>query len=114
MIDAAICHGDYVVIRQQQTADNGDIVAALIDGEATVKTFQRKDGKVWLMPHNEAYDPIDGTHATILGKVTAVLRRMSDPDRLGRPPRGSLRRSPGSTGDKPDAAQPPSAACLVR
>jgi repressor LexA len=76
MIDAAICSGDYVVIRQEQTASNGDIVAALIDGEATVKTFQRKDGKVWLMPHNDSYDPIDGTNATILGKVTAVLRRV--------------------------------------
>jgi len=76
MIDAAICNGDYVVIRQQQTAENGEIVAALLDGEATVKTFQRKNGKVWLLPHNEQYDPIDGTHATILGKVTAVLRRV--------------------------------------
>ncbi|NYD43270.1 transcriptional repressor LexA [Nocardioides panaciterrulae] len=76
MIDAAICNGDYVVIRQQPTAVNGEIVAAMIDGEATVKTFQRKDGQVWLLPHNQAYDPIDGTHATILGKVTAVLRRM--------------------------------------
>ncbi|MGZ4446958.1 MAG: transcriptional repressor LexA [Nocardioides sp.] len=76
MIDAAICSGDYVVIRQEQTAQNGEIVAALIDGEATVKTFQRKDGRVWLLPHNPAYEPIDGTHATILGKVTAVLRRV--------------------------------------
>jgi repressor LexA len=76
MVDAAICHGDYVVIKQQQEAANGDIVAALIDGEATVKTFQRKDGQVWLLPHNDAYQPIDGTHATILGKVTAVLRRV--------------------------------------
>lgn len=76
MVDAAICSGDYVVIRQEQTADNGQIVAALIDGEATVKTLQRKDGRVWLLPHNAAYDPIDGTHATILGVVTAVLRRM--------------------------------------
>ncbi len=76
MIDAAICDGDYVVIKQAQTAENGEIVAALIDGEATVKTFQRKDGQVWLLPHNPAYDPIDGTHATILGKVTAVLRRL--------------------------------------
>jgi repressor LexA len=76
MIDAAICHGDYVVIRKEQTAENGDMVAALIDGEATVKTFQRKDGKVWLLPHNAAFDPIDGDNATILGKVTAVLRRM--------------------------------------
>jgi repressor LexA len=76
MVDAAICNGDYVVVRQEQTAENGEIVAALLDGEATVKTFQRKDGKVWLLPHNDAYDPIDGTHATILGKVTAVLRRV--------------------------------------
>jgi repressor LexA len=76
MIDAAICDGDYVVVRREQTASNGDIVAALLDDEATVKTFQRKDGNVWLLPHNPAYDPIDGTHATILGKVTAVLRRV--------------------------------------
>jgi repressor LexA len=76
MVDAAICNGDYVVVRQQPTAENGEVVAALLDGEATVKTFQRRDGQVWLLPHNEAYDPIDGTHATILGKVTAVLRRM--------------------------------------
>jgi repressor LexA len=76
MVEAAICDGDYVVVRQEQTAENGEIVAALIDGEATVKTFQRKDGHVWLLPHNSAYEPIDGTHATILGKVTAVLRRI--------------------------------------
>ena len=76
MIDAAICPGDYVVVRQQPTADNGDIVAAMIEGEATVKTFQRKEGKVWLLPHNDAYEPIDGSEATILGKVTAVLRRV--------------------------------------
>lgn len=76
MVDAAICNGDYVVIRQQPTAENGEIVAAMIDGEATVKTFQRKDGNVWLLPHNPAYDPIDGTNAQILGKVTAVLRRV--------------------------------------
>jgi len=74
MIDAAICDGDYVVIRQEQTASNGQMVAALIGEEATVKTFQRKDGKVWLLPHNDAYEPIDGTHASILGVVTAVLR----------------------------------------
>ena len=76
MVDAAICDGDYVVIRQEQTAENGDIVAALIDGEATVKTFQRKDGQLWLLPHNAAYDPIDGTNASILGIVTAVLRKV--------------------------------------
>jgi len=76
MIDAAICNGDYVVVRQQPTCENGEIVAAMIDGEATVKTFQRKAGQVWLLPHNDQYDPIDGADATILGKVTAVLRRM--------------------------------------
>jgi repressor LexA len=76
MIEAAICNGDYVVIRKEQTAANGEIVAAMIDGEATVKTFQRKDGKVWLLPHNPNYDPIDGTNAMIIGKVTAVLRRV--------------------------------------
>ncbi len=76
MIEAAICNGDYVVIRREQTAENGDMVAALIDGEATVKTLQRKNGEVWLLPHNSSYEPIDGRHATILGKVTAVLRRV--------------------------------------
>jgi repressor LexA len=76
MIDAAIADQDWVVVRQQQTADNGEIVAAMIDGEATVKTFKRKDGHVWLMPHNEAYEPIPGDDATILGKVVAVLRRL--------------------------------------
>jgi len=76
MVEAAICDGDYVVVRQQPTAENGEIVAALLDGEATVKTLQRKDGEVWLLPHNPAYDPIDGTDATILGKVTTVMRRV--------------------------------------
>ena len=76
MVDAAICDGDWVVVRQQPTADNGDIVAAMLDGEATVKTFKRKDGHLWLLPHNPAYSPIDGDYATILGKVTAVLRRI--------------------------------------
>jgi repressor LexA len=76
MVDAAICDGDWVVVRQQPTAENGEIVAALLDGEATVKTFKRRDGHIWLMPHNPAYDPIDGDHAQILGKVTAVLRRV--------------------------------------
>jgi repressor LexA len=74
MIDAAICDGDFVVIRQQKDANNGEIVAAMIDGEATVKTFSRKSGKVWLLPANSAFEPIDGTHCEILGKVTAVLR----------------------------------------
>ena len=76
MIDAAICDGDWVVVRQQPVADNGDIVAAMIDSEATVKTFRRRDGHVWLLPHNPAYEPIDGDHATILGRVVAVLRRV--------------------------------------
>ena len=76
MIDAAICDGDWVVVARAQTAENGEIVAALLDNEATVKTFKRKDGHVWLMPHNPAFGPIDGDDATILGKVTAVLRRL--------------------------------------
>ena len=76
MIDAAICDGDWVVVRQQPVAENGDIVAAMIDGEATVKTFKREDGHVWLLPHNPAYEPIDGDEATILGRVVAVLRRV--------------------------------------
>jgi repressor LexA len=76
MVDAAITDGDWVVVRQQPTADNGDIVAAMIDGEATVKTFQRRDGHVWLLPHNAAYSPIDGDDATVLGRVVTVLRRV--------------------------------------
>ena len=76
MIDAAICDGDFVVVRRQNTAENGDIVAALLDDEATVKTFRNKDGQVWLMPHNPNYTPIDGTHARIMGKVVSVLRKI--------------------------------------
>ena len=76
MIDAAICDGDWVVVRRQQEASNGDIVAALLDDEATVKTLRRTDGQVWLMPHNPAYTPIDGTHARIMGKVVSVMRRL--------------------------------------
>ena len=76
MIDAAICDGDWVVVRSQQTAENGEIVAALLDDEATVKTFKRRSGHVWLLPQNPAYEPIDGDHARILGKVVAVLRRI--------------------------------------
>ncbi len=76
MVDAAICDGDWVVVRQQPTAENGEIVAAMLDGEATVKTLKRKDGHVWLLPQNPDFDPIDGDEATILGKVTAVLRRV--------------------------------------
>ena len=74
MIDAAICDGDWVVVRQQQTADNGDIVAALIEDEATVKTFKQRDGHTWLLPRNSAFEPILGDQAVILGKVVAVLR----------------------------------------
>jgi repressor LexA len=76
MIDAAITDGDWVVVRQQQDAENGDIVAAMIDGEATVKTLQRKDGHAWLLPHNPAYSPINGDEATILGRVVSVLRKV--------------------------------------
>lgn len=76
MIDAAICDGDWVVVRRQPTADNGEIVAALLDDEATVKTLQRREGHTWLLPHNPAYSPIDGDHATILGKVVSVIRRI--------------------------------------
>lgn len=76
MIDAAICDGDWVVIRQQSVADNGDIVAAMIDGEATVKTFKRTKGQVWLMPHNPAFDPIPGNDAAVLGKVVTVIRKI--------------------------------------
>jgi repressor LexA len=76
MVDAAICDGDWVVIRQQNVADNGDIVAAMIDGEATVKTFKRTRGQVWLMPHNPAFDPIPGNEAAVLGKVVTVIRKI--------------------------------------
>jgi repressor LexA len=76
MIDAAICDGDWVVVRQQPVAENGEIVAAMIDGEATVKTFRRRDGHVWLLPHNPAYAPIPGDEATVLGRVVTVLRRL--------------------------------------
>ncbi len=76
MIEAAICDGDWVVVRQQNVADNGDIVAAMLDGEATVKTFRRAGGQVWLMPHNPAYDPIPGNEATVLGKVVTVIRKI--------------------------------------
>jgi repressor LexA len=74
MVDAAICDGDWVVVRRQPAAESGEIVAAMLDGEATVKTYKRRDGHVWLMPHNPAYEPIPGDEATILGRVTAVLR----------------------------------------
>ncbi|GAA1556147.1 hypothetical protein GCM10009827_091230 [Dactylosporangium maewongense] len=77
MIEAAICDGDFVVVRRQPVADNGDIVAAMIDGEATVKVYRRRDdGHVDLMPRNPAYDIIPGDEATILGRVVSVLRRL--------------------------------------
>jgi repressor LexA len=76
MIDAAIVDGDWVVVRQQPTADNGEIVAAMIDDEATVKTLRRLDGRTWLMPANEAYEPIPGDEAVILGRVVSVVRRV--------------------------------------
>ncbi|WP_433721388.1 transcriptional repressor LexA [Actinoplanes sp. CA-051413] len=76
MIDAAICNGDWVVVRQQPTANVGDIVAAMIDGEATVKSYRQRDGHVWLMPANPAFDPIPGDDATVMGRVVAVLRRV--------------------------------------
>jgi repressor LexA len=76
MTDAAIRDGDWVVVRRQPVAENGEIVAAMIDGEATVKTLRRRDGHAWLMPANPAYDPIPGDEATVLGRVVAVLRRL--------------------------------------
>ncbi len=76
MIDAAITDGDWVVVRQQPTAENGDIVAAMLDNEATVKTYKRRDGHLWLMPQNPAFDPIPGDDAVILGRVVTVLRKV--------------------------------------
>ena len=76
MTGVAITDGDWVVVRQQPVAENGEIVAAMIDGEATVKTFKRRDGHVWLMPANDAYEPIPGDDASVLGRVVAVLRRL--------------------------------------
>ncbi|MEG8178708.1 transcriptional repressor LexA [Nocardia terpenica] len=76
MIDAAICDGDWVVVRQQNVAENGDIVAAMIEGEATVKTFKRTGKQVWLLPHNPLFEPIPGNDAQILGKVVTVIRKI--------------------------------------
>lgn len=77
MVDAAICDGDFVVVRQQNTAEPGDIVTALLGNEATVKTLRFDDnGHMWLMPHNPNYSPIDGEHAQIMGKVVTVLRKL--------------------------------------
>jgi repressor LexA len=76
MIDAAICDGDIVVVRRQHEAHSGEIVAAMIDGEATVKVYRRRNGHVYLEPRNPAYDIIDGDRAVVLGKVVSVMRRM--------------------------------------
>ncbi|MEU6987311.1 transcriptional repressor LexA [Streptomyces sp. NPDC046324] len=76
MIDAAICDGDIVTVRKADSADHGDIVAAMLDGEATVKRLRRENGRVWLMPHNPGYEPIPGDDAVILGKVVAVMRTL--------------------------------------
>ena len=77
MINAGILSGDKVVVRPQQTADDGQIVVARIGDEATVKRLRRRNGQVWLMPENDAYEPIDGRYASILGKVSAVVRTYS-------------------------------------
>ncbi|WP_050787455.1 transcriptional repressor LexA [Rhodococcus jostii] len=76
MIDAAICDGDVVVVRRQDEAHSGEIVAAMIDGEATVKVLRRRDGHVFLEPRNPAYAVIDGDDAVVLGKVVSVMRRI--------------------------------------
>ena len=76
MIDAAIMDGDWVVVRQQRTAENGEIVAAMLDNEATVKVFRQRDGHTWLLPQNSAFEPILGDYAEVLGKVVAVLRSL--------------------------------------
>ena len=75
MLNAGILPGDLVVVRRQQTANQGEIVVAMIEDEATVKRFSRQNGHIWLLPENDAYSPIDGTYAQILGKVAAVVRR---------------------------------------
>ncbi|MFY9191011.1 MAG: transcriptional repressor LexA [Lawsonella sp.] len=76
MIDASICDGDWVIVRVQNVAENGDIVAARIDDEATVKTFRKDSTGVWLLPQNPVFDPIPAEHALIMGKVVAVLRKV--------------------------------------
>ena len=112
MVDAAITDGDWVVVRQQPVADNGDIVAAMIDGEATVKTFRRKDGHVWLMPHNAAFEPIPGDDAVISagchGPAQALslanpARPTDPPDRPAQtdPPTGGPSRSGGGPAGRP-------------
>ncbi|NDK33050.1 transcriptional repressor LexA [Nesterenkonia haasae] len=76
MIDAGIFEDDWVVVRRQQDADNGDIVAALLEEEATVKVLRRRDGHQWLLPQNRLYEPILGDEASIMGKVVTVLRSL--------------------------------------
>ncbi|MBR2131302.1 MAG: transcriptional repressor LexA [Oscillospiraceae bacterium] len=75
MLGAGILPGDLVVVHRQQTASSGDIVVALLEDEATVKRLSHRDGGIWLLPENPNYQPIDGTHAALMGKVTAVVRR---------------------------------------
>ncbi len=75
MLGVGILPGDLVVVHRQQVARNGEIVVALLEDEATVKTFSRRDGKIWLLPANPDYQPIDGTNCSILGKVVAVIRQ---------------------------------------
>lgn len=75
MLNAGILPGDLVVVHRQQEAHNGEIVVALFEDEATVKTYQYRDGHVWLLPENPDYEPIDGSRAEIIGKVVAVVRR---------------------------------------
>ena len=113
MLNAGILPGDLVVVHSQPTAQHGEIVVALIDDEATVKRLSLKSGQVWLLPENEAYSPIDGTYAQILGKVAAVVRRYRkarkrakkgrDGDFPSRPSVFQIRRSrPGGMGPPPD------------
>ena len=75
MLNAGILPGDLVVVHQQQTANHGEIVVAMIEDEATVKRLSKRNGQIWLLPENDEYSPIDGTYAQILGKVAAVVRR---------------------------------------
>ena len=75
MLNAGILPDDLVVVKRQQTACNGEIVVALLGDEATVKRLSRRNGAIWLLPENDAYQPIDGSNAQLLGKVTAVVRQ---------------------------------------
>ena len=75
MINAGILDGDMIIVRRQDTADNGEIVVALLGDEATCKRLSRSTGEVWLLPENDSFSPIDGREASILGKVTAVIRK---------------------------------------